>query len=164
MAGNGVVEVEQQKVEAPLPRRSNARCRRGWSRARSEVDGVEVFDFLPAPVHVKLERIATEALNRTAFDGADVDRNLDQFDGQLFADLCAAGRDSECGENDECRDAHHVPRDAIVSNSPPDAPLSQSARHWRGPLPRAAASMAPACRARRESGSERRGIRTLPPG
>src|SRR3954453_5145583 len=164
MAGNGVVEVEQQKVEAPLARRSNGRCGRGGGRARPEVDGVEVFDFLPAPVHVKLERIATEALNRTPFDGADVDRNLDQFDGHLFADLCAARWNGECGENDECRDAHHVPPDAIVSNSPPDAPPSQSARRWRGTLPRAVASMAPACRVRRECGLERRGIRTPPPG
>src|SRR3954454_14372098 len=164
MAGNGVVEIEEQKVEAPLSRRSNARCRWRWSRARSEVDGVEVFDLLPAPVHVKLERIATEALNRTPFDGADVDRNLDQFDGHLFADLCAAGRDGECGENDECRDTNHVSPDAIVSNSPPDAPLSRSARRSRGTLPRAVASMAPACRARREFGSERPDIRTPPPG
>src|SRR4051794_754049 len=164
MAGNGVVEVEQQKIEAPLARRTNGRCRRRWSRARSEVDGVEVFDLLPAPVHVKLERIAAEALNRNPFGGADVDRNLDQFDGHLFADLYADGRDGECGENDERRDAHHVSPDAIVSNSPPDAPRAQSAHHSRGTLPRAVASMAPACRARRESGSGRRGIRMLLPG
>ena len=101
--------------------------------------------FLTQPAGVTFEPAWQQRGNRTRSSAVRI--SLHQNGRPAARTICATSKNSS----------------ACLSNPPTTAPLVPPAPHSRETPPRATASTARAYPMRRESGSARRGIRTLPP-
>ena len=92
----GKGQVEQEEEQAPLAQR-----RRGLGRER-----VEVLDRLPPPVHVQLEVVARQPVDRRAA-ARHVHRDVDHFDRHRLAVLlCGQGKREEDSDEHKGTDSH----------------------------------------------------------